>query len=494
MCFSVAHVASTRDTGRMDPAARRHAARTTATGLANAARAGARASAFVAVRTGRGSRHTWRWLRRSARAHGAHISGLDRLIELHAVQSAADAAVALALAGTLFFNVPVGQARGKVALYLLMTLAPFAIVAPFVGPMLDRFRSGRRYAIAATCLARGFFVWVMAGAIGGQGLALYPTAFAVLVLGKAYGVARSAAVPRLLPRSLDLVRANARVTLAGLLAASLFGPLALGFAHLIGPGWLLRGTALLYLTAMVLALRLSPTVDAPIDTGERTQTGPYGTQLLLPEPVERARRRWLPRSRPLPGSIVAALRAQAALRALVGFLTLAIAFLIRTKHLGGLAETTALGLLAASAVLGGVAGTWAGDRIPARSPQQLLVGLVAATAVACTISAIFFSPASAMTMAALAGFAQSLGKLALDAVIQRDTVDDDRASAFARSETVLQLSWVIGGAAGLVPIVGTWSFAIAAVALFTGLAVSLRAGRRSRPGRPRGAVPIEAPR
>ncbi|MDQ1680534.1 MAG: hypothetical protein QOI42_1393 [Frankiaceae bacterium] len=480
----------------MDPAARRLAARTTARRLATAARASARASAFVAVNTGRGSRHTWRWLRRSARAHGAHISGLDRLIELHAVQSAADVAVAMALAGTLFFNVPVGQARGKVALYLLMTLAPFAVVAPFVGPLLDRFRSGRRYAIAATCLARAFFVWVMAGALGGQGLALYPTAFAVLVLGKAYGVARSAAVPRLLPRSLDLVRANARVTLAGLLAAALFGPVALGFAHVVGANWLLRGTAVLYLTAMVLALRLSATVDTPIETADAGATGPHGTQMLLPETVERTRRaRWVPKPRPLPGSIVAALRAQAALRALVGFLTLAIAFLIRTKHLGGLPQTTALALLAASAVFGGVAGTWAGDRIPARSPQQLLVGLVAATAVACTIAAIFFSPASAMTMSALAGFAQSLGKLALDAVIQRDTVDDDRASAFARSETVLQLAWVIGGAAGLAPIVGTWSFAIAAVALFAGLVVSLRAGKRQRPQRPRhAALRIEAPR
>ncbi|MDQ1725177.1 MAG: hypothetical protein QOG52_2205, partial [Frankiaceae bacterium] len=165
--------------------------RTTARGLGTAARVSGRASAFIAVNAGRGSRRSWQRLRGSARAHGASTSGLDRLIELHAVQSAADAAVAIALAGTLFFNVPVGEARGKVALYLLMTLAPFAIVAPLVGPLLDRFRSGRRYAIAASCLARGFFVWVMAGALDGEGLALFPAAFGVLVLGKAYGVARS---------------------------------------------------------------------------------------------------------------------------------------------------------------------------------------------------------------------------------------------------------------------------------------------------------------
>ncbi|MCU1676797.1 MAG: putative integral rane protein, partial [Frankiales bacterium] len=424
--------------------------------------------------------------RGSARAHGAHSSGLDRLIELHAVQSAADAAVAIALAGTLFFNVPVNEARGKVALYLLMTLAPFAVVAPFVGPLLDRFRSGRRYAIAATCLARGFCVWVMAGALDGEGLALYPAAFAVLVLGKGYGVARSAAVPRLLPRSLGLVRANARVTLAGTIAAVLFGPVALGLAHFIGSDWLLRVTAVLYVVAMVLALRLPAAVDSPLDSNPQVEVGPHGTQLLLPAaPPPQSSNQWWRMGRPLslPSSIVAALRAQAALRALAGFLTLYVAFLIRNGNLGGLSQTTALALLVVSAVAGGVAGTWAGDRIPSRSPHQLLAGLVAATALACGAAAVFFSPASAMAMAALAGFSQALGKLALDAVIQRDTVDDGRASAFARTETLLQLAWVVGGALGLAPIVGTWGFGLAAVVLAAGLVVSIKAGLRWLPGR-----------
>ncbi len=440
----------------------------------------------MAVTAGRGSRRWWQWLRGSARKHGAQTSGLDRLIELHAVQSAADAAVAIALAGTLFFNVPVGQARGKVALYLLMTLAPFAIVAPFVGPLLDRFRSGRRYAIAATCLARAFLVWVMAGALHGEGLALYPAAFGVLVLGKGYGVARSAAVPRLLPRSLGLVRANARVTLAGTIAAVFFGPIGVGISHFAGSDWLLRASALLYLTSMVLALRLPAAVDSPLDSNPLVEVGPHGTQLLLPTPppAPPARRRFqLPRPTPLPPSIIAALRAQAALRALVGFLTLYVAFLIRTGHLGGLSQTTALGLLVASALLGGVAGTWAGDRIPTRSPHQLLAGLVAATALACAVAAVFFSAASAMTMAALAGFSQALGKLALDAVIQRDTVDDGRASAFARTETLLQLAWVVGGALGLAPIVGTWGFGLAAVVVTAGLIVSIKAGLHWLPDR-----------
>jgi hypothetical protein len=42
-----------------------------------------------------------------------------------------------------------------------------------------------------------------------------------------------------------------------------------------------------------------------------------------------------------------------------------------------------------------------------------------------------------------------MGKLALDATIQRDVPESYRTSGFARSETLLQLSWVIGGFIGI---------------------------------------------
>jgi hypothetical protein len=51
-----------------------------------------------------------------------------------------------------------------------------------------------------------------------------------------------------------------------------------------------------------------------------------------------------------------------------------------------------------------------------------------------------------------------MGKLSLDALVQRDVPERHRTSAFARSETLLQLSWVIGGFIGialpLIPRVG----------------------------------------
>jgi hypothetical protein len=50
--------------------------------------------------------------------------------------------VAVALAGTLFFNASVSQARSQVAIALLVTMAPFAVLAPLIGPLLDRAPAG----------------------------------------------------------------------------------------------------------------------------------------------------------------------------------------------------------------------------------------------------------------------------------------------------------------------------------------------------------------
>src|SRR5690625_7349593 len=80
--------------------------------------------------------------------------GLSRLLELHAFNTAGDAAIAVSLAGTLFFTVPTDEARGQVASFLLLTMLPFAIVAPLIGPYRGRFRRGRGWAIGGTLAMR----------------------------------------------------------------------------------------------------------------------------------------------------------------------------------------------------------------------------------------------------------------------------------------------------------------------------------------------------
>ena len=220
-----------------------------------ASQSAARASATAASGTSRA-------VHRLTRASGAGRTGLANLIELTAAGNVGDAFVIVALAGTLFFNTSLDQARSQVILYLLVTMVPFVFLAPFIGPMLDRVQQGRRYIMAGTMLARGLLCWGMSGALHDP-LTLFPAAFGVLILQKAYGVTRSAVTPRLLPAELTLVSANARSSLIALIASTLGVALAGGIQWLAGAAWVLRVGALIYIAGTVLGIRLPESVDAP---------------------------------------------------------------------------------------------------------------------------------------------------------------------------------------------------------------------------------------
>jgi MFS family permease len=431
--------------------------------LAGLGRGAARATRSGAMRTARR-------VRRATHAHGAGESGLGRLIELHGVNTAGDAMVAVALANTLFFSVPTGEARGRVALYLLITMAPFAVMAPVVGPLLDRFRHGRRYAIAATMLARCFATWVLAGAIAGNDLSLYPAAFACLVSSKAYGVTRSATVPRLLPQGYTLVAANARISLAGILSGAVGAGLA-GLLALAGPAWPLRLSFVVFLVGMVLALRLPPKVDSTV--------GETPTTLSLDDTGP------IIRKTSVGPAVVAALRANGGVRAFSGFLTMFLAFLLREHPVGDLDDTVAFGLVAGAAAVGSFTGTTVGSRLRTRAPELVIVVVLTILTVAAAAGALFYGVVSVVAVALAAGLAQSLGKLSLDAVVQRDVPEAVRTSAFARSETLLQLSWVVGGGVGIVlPLNGALGLGLAALGLVVMLVLTIRAVRALPPGSP----------
>ena len=82
--------------------------------------------------TARGGRRGTRWVSRrvmfARHRGGAGEAGMTRLLDLHAISCAGDTLVTMGLAGTVFFSVAADAARGRVALYLLITMAPFAIV------------------------------------------------------------------------------------------------------------------------------------------------------------------------------------------------------------------------------------------------------------------------------------------------------------------------------------------------------------------------------
>src|SRR5690349_22375912 len=269
----------------------------------------------------RGSVRGGAWATRrvgTVRARGAaNEIGMIRLFDLHAVSCAGDALIAIGLAGTIF-SVPLGEARSKVGLYLLITMVPFALLAPVVGPLLDHFRHGRRYALATAMLGRAFLAYVMSDNLLGWGL--YPAAFGVLALSRAYGVARSAAVPRLLPEGVGLSQVGARASVYGTFAGGLVAPIGL-LAFKFGPQWPLRVATIIFLVGMVVSLRLPPRADS--DPPE-----------AVPRPWRAVLRMGRGEDRPLSGRlVVATLIGSASLRLLYGFMLLFLAFVIMADQL-----------------------------------------------------------------------------------------------------------------------------------------------------------------
>ncbi|WBB96490.1 MULTISPECIES: MFS transporter [unclassified Solwaraspora] len=399
----------------------------------------------------RGTAHSGRWAGHKVlqvRHRGAGGEpGMSRLFDLHAASCAGDTLITIGLAGTIFFSAPLGEARSSVALYLLVTMVPFALLAPVVGPVLDHFRHGRRYALATTMLGRAFLAWLIADHLNGFGL--YPAAFGVLALSRAYGVGRSAAVPRLLPAGLGLSQAGARASVYGTIAGALVAPLGLA-AFWFGPQWPLRVASVIFLVGMVIALRLPPRADS-----EPAERVPRAFRVF-------GLRRGTDRQRILTGSrlVLATLVGSGTLRCLYGFLLLFLAFAIKAGDLSTvvvgqqLGDEGALGLVGAALAAGSFAATAIGSRMRINRPLALQSsGLVIVAGVG-VLATLQFSLLMVALFCFVTAIISGIAKLAVDATIQERLPERLRASAFAHSETILMLSFVAGGAFGLIPVDG----------------------------------------
>ena len=396
--------------------------------------------------------HGVRRVRAAAHADGADSSGLAAMLGMHALHAAGDALVMVSLAGTLFFDTSsLGQARGRVALYLLLTLLPFALLVPVAGPLLDRFRHGRRNVFGLTCGLRGLVAWTMAGLT--TSLALYPLALTILVLSRAYGVARSAGLPRVKPASVSLVAANARVNVAAVASATVAGVLGAGISALVGSDWTLRLAGVVLLAAGVAAVRLPGRVDE--ERSSEAAAPPYPLR-SAPAVVRR----------PLVEAV--------ALRALGGMLTIFLAFLLRAED----AAAATIAVVLGGAVVGQVLGTVLAGRLGEQVVRMLTLCALVAPTLVCLWAAARPGAGQAALAAALAGLGGALSKFRLDAVLQLEVPGRQLSGAFARAETGLQLAWAVGGALALaVPTRATVGFAVAALLPLLGLSLGWRLGR-----------------
>ncbi len=414
---------------------------------------------------------------RAATADGADKSGLTALTWPVVANFAVDAAMAVALADTLFFAAASGESKSKVALYLLITIAPFAVIAPLIGPALDRLQHGRRVALAASFALRTVLVVVLIANFNGAdgsfpSWVLYPCALGMMVLSKSFSVLRSAVTPRVLPPSIDLVRVNSRLTTFGLLGGTVIGGgIAAGAQYLFKLAELPGALYVLVAATIggaVLSMRIPKWVE--VTAGEVPATLSYhgGTDQLRRHPQREAARQ------PLGRNIITALWGNCTIKVMVGFLFLYPAFVAKSHGDGGWEQLRILGLIGAAAAVGNFAGNFTAARLKLGRPALLVVR----AAIAVTLVALATALSGNLLVAAAATLvtsgASAIAKASLDASLQDDLPEESRASAFGRSESVLQLAWVIGGATGVLIYTELWAgFTTITAILILGLAQTL---------------------
>ena len=443
------------------------------------------------------------------RVLGARAAGrpLDRLAWVHATSTFGDALVAVALAGTLFFAVPVAAARPRVALYLLLTVAPFAVVAPLLGRLLDGRSGAGRLALAAAMALRAALAALAVART--ESLLLYPLAFGLLVCSRAHGISRTAMVPELLgPEGSDvggtpgrdqrdLVAVNGRMARVAALGGTAGALLGVGLDRLLSGGAVLWAAALVFVAGGVLALGLPHTrrLGAPSTPGSPRRVPRWGRVVdrnggrrpsstgPRPDPMDRRTARL---ARP-PGRVRLARTANATVRAVGGFTLFLLAFELRRQGVG----TAGLGLLLAAVGVGGVVGAFL---LPRAARLVREDGLLAGGLLLCGTTAGLLAGRVGVAAAAVGGLAMGAGiaaaRLGFESLVQRDVTPAARGTAITRAETTFQLAWVAGAVLPVaLPLPTTPALVAAAVACLvaatvytTGL-LRLRRGRRPSPPR-----------
>lgn len=337
---------------------------------------------------------------------------LDTYGLAHLGSVAGDAMVAVALAGSIFFQIPVGEATGRVALYLALTMAPLAIAGPLLVPLLDR--AGPRRAISFGAALGRAIVCVYAAPRFGT-LLLFPSALVLLVLAKVHGITRNGLAVAYAGPNEGLVRANARLGRIGVGGALLGAAPALALFRLGGAPTTLYGAAAMYAMAAALNLRL-PHARVPGGRAEVTRRG------AIPQ-------------------LAAPAIGAAGLRAATGFLLFALAFALRR---GG-EPTWWFGVLAAAGTAGGFLGNVIAPRLPSRLREEaLVVACVAAAGVGAIVAFAAFTLPVLTVFALVVGATAELGRLAFQTLMQRLAPGGAHGRVFVRYEVAFQLAWVVG--------------------------------------------------
>jgi len=385
-------------------------------------------------------------------AEAFSVTPFNRLARTHAASVAGDTLLTIALANSLFFEVDPNGARWRIGLYLVFTIAPFAIVAPFLGPLMDKFKGGHRWMIVVTAVIRALLMASLMFYV--KTLILFPLAFSMLVMGKTYAVAKSSVVPTTVSDSQELVKTNSRLTVLAAIAGVVAGGVGVALLKVANESWTLGLGAIIFCVCAALALQI-PSYEDSLEE-------PDSDQLIE---LKSASIRM--------GSI-----AMGFIRSGVGFVTMLLAFSLRggidpgpvgpgvelghrvREALGserlilssGGSPPWHFGVALAGAGLGGLIGAVGVPKLrEAIREEKIIAASLFSLAIIATLAAI---QQVNYVGAFLMGFGVTLaaqgGKQAFDSMIQRDAPIENLGRTFSGFESRFQLYWVLGA---LIPVI-----------------------------------------
>ena len=357
---------------------------------------------------------------------------MRRLGRVHSLIACGEAAFAIALADSLFLSISPDAARSRVLLFLAISLAPFAIVAPFIGPVIDRIPGGRRITVFIVAVLRCVTVILMISRL--NSISLFALAFISLVLARTYSVSKTAIVPTLVKSDDELVSANSKL---GLLSG------AMGFAAAIPAGLLqlFDARATLVMSAVMFGLAGFASLQLP----RHVATTPKVIEKIEIEELRSLQVRRIAFSMML-------------LRGMIGFLFFHVAFWLRDESAGTAWFGLGLGLSSLAIMIGNFIAPYLRRQMSERAMMLFVfliigvIGIYAGVVGGITAGIILISVTNGMG---------SVGRLAFESVVQREAPDANRARAFVKFETLNQLAWVgLGLVAVILTLPGAVGFGV----------------------------------
>jgi hypothetical protein len=386
-------------------------------------------------------------------------TAFGRLALVHVIMMAGDTLVTVSLAGSLFFSVSPTEAKGKVLAYLLLTIAPFAVVSPILGPLIDRSANGRRILVALSAGFRVLLCWSMSQHL--NSLWLFPEAFLVLISSKLYVVTRGALVPEMartdqfrehaakvgqagwpaheVEEAKGYAGFNAQLTLLGTIAGLIAGSIGAGLLKGLGAPSVLVAAAAVYAGATVASVRLQrPAKAVREEVGGLSQSA---RDLHALNPLGDVEVSW-------------GLTASALMRFTVGFATFLLAFGLRRADAGLSWFAFALAISA----LGSLVGLAVVTRVRNAVPESTLLTLaLLATGVGAGVASAHPTLIAQVVLAGWLGLCAAVVQPSFDAITQRNIPAGAQGRTFARFAVRQQLLWVLGA---VIPVAIALSFSV----------------------------------